>query len=99
MTSSEYSVGIWSPSSKVRITNKQNSAQYEIIEGYCSEEEARAAVGNTYRDTYCYRYSGHYTDRKMAIDRMTDDLNAAKKKVEELEFAIKVTKKKVWEKV
>jgi len=99
MLTNEYSVGIFSPQAKVKVTNKQNCVQYEIIQGFCSEKEIRAKVGNTWIGEYGFHYSGYYSDRKEAIKRMEEELEYAKRKVNELEFAIRVTKKKVWEKI
>lgn len=94
----EYSVGLFSPC-KVEVLNKQNKVEFRDVDGYSSEEGARAAAGNVWRDTYDYCYDGYYSNRGQAVKRLQNEIEATERKLADLKFALTVTKKKVWEKV
>jgi hypothetical protein len=92
----EFSFGFTNPT-VVEVTNRQQHVEYRIISGLRVEErDVRAAVGNALRGTYSHSFSGWYSDRKPAIERMERDIEELKQKLKELEFAVKVTKKKSW---
>ena len=81
----------------VEVTNRQQHVEYKIIQGLrVDERDVRAAVGNAWRGTYSHSFSGWYSDRKPAIERIERDIAYLKEQLEELEFALKVTKKKKW---
>ena len=84
---------------KFEVVNRQGHVEYNILEGWATEEQIRSRVGNEQRSMYAHRYDGHYFRRKQAITRMDEELIDLKKQVEYLEFAIKVTKKKDWAKL
>ena len=83
----------------VKVTNRQQFVEYEILTGYGSEVDVRAEVGNCERGLYAHYFDGYHFHRKEAIKRMERDLEGAKEIVKRLEFSIKVTKKKTWVKV
>ena len=81
----------------VEVTNRQQHVEYKIIQGLrVDERDVRAAVGNAWRGTYSHSFSGWYSDRKPAIKRIEDDIANLQLQLDELEFALKVTKKKDW---
>ncbi len=81
----------------VEVTNRQQYVEYKIVQGLkVDERDVRAAVGNSWRGTYSHSFSGWYSDRKPAIKRIEDDIAELKLQLSELEFALKVTKKKEW---
>ena len=96
MKSKDYSFGMITYRGKLRITNRQNHVEWEELDGYSCEREARSCAGNFNKDLYDYDYSGYYYDRKKAIQRMEYDVEATEKLLEELKFSLKVTKKKNW---
>lgn len=98
MKSLEVVVGMFNPST-VRITNKQNCVEYQVISGFASEREARRAAGNFHKSLYQYDFDGYYMNRKEALTRLEQELEATLRKAEELKCAINVTKKKVWKEV
>lgn len=84
----------------IEVTNRQQHVEYKIIQGLrVGERDVRAAVGNAWRGTYSHSFSGWYSDRKPAIKRIEDDIAELKLQLEELEFALKVTKKKDWKSI
>jgi len=99
MKSRDYSFGILSYQGKLRITNRQNCVEWEVLEGYADEEDARRCAGNFKKDLYDYSYSGYYHDSKQAIQRIERDIAETEKLLEELKFSLKVTKKKNWIKI
>jgi len=91
--------GCFSPTT-VEVINRQQKVEYEILSGSATEQEVRAALGNVYRDTYStFCFTGYYSDRKPAIQRLEEDIKSLEEKIEEMKFALKVTKKKHWSKV
>lgn len=93
-----YNTGMWSVS-KVEVTNRQNCVEYKILKGYCDESDIRSHVGNDWKSLYAYDYDGYYHNRKECIERLQSDIDNTKQQLEDLEFALKVTKKKNWVKV
>lgn len=91
----EFTFGYTNPT-RVEVTNRQQHVDYKIIEGFGSETDVRAAVGNAWRRTYQHHFSGWYSDRKPAIERMEQKIEELKQELKEIEFALKVTKKKKW---
>lgn len=94
----KFTVGMFDPA-KVEVTNRQQNVEFKLLSGFASEEEVRKSVGNSFRDTYDYSYTGFYMDRNKAIERMESKLKDLESEIETLKFAIKVTKKKNWVKV
>jgi hypothetical protein len=90
--------GFLSPTT-VEVINRQQKVEYEILSGSATEQEVRAALGNVYRDTYSYCFTGYYSDRKPVIQRLEEEIKSLEEKIEEMKFALKVTKKKHWSKV
>jgi hypothetical protein len=80
----------------VEVTNRQQHVEYKILTGFADERDVRAAVGNAHRGTYSHYFSGWYNERSPAIERIEEDIRSLKKELLELEFALKVTKKKKW---
>ncbi len=92
----EFTFGHANPTT-VEVTNRQQHVEYKIVQGLkVDERDVRAAVGNSRRGTYSHSFSGWYSDRKPAIKRIEDDIAELKLQLGELEFALKVTKKKEW---
>jgi hypothetical protein len=92
----EFSFGFTNPT-VVEVTNRHRHVEYRIINGLIVDErDVRAAVGNALRGTYSHSFSGWHRDRKPAIERMERDIEDLKQQLKELEFAVKVTKKKSW---
>jgi hypothetical protein len=92
----EFTFGFTNPT-VVEVTNRQQHVEYKIKSGHSADEqEVRAAVGNALRGTYAHSYSGWYYERKPAIERMERDIDYLKQQLKELEFALKVTKKRNW---
>ncbi len=92
----EFTFGHTNPTT-VEVTNRQQHVEYKIIQGLrVDERDVRAAVGNAWRGTYSHSFSGWYSDRKPAIKRIEDDIAELRLQLDELEFALKVTKKKDW---
>ncbi len=92
----KYSIGIIGVRGVVEITNRQQHVEYKVIEGWVSEEDARQAAGNYACGTYDCFYDGSHPHRKPAVERMESKIKELKKELEELEFSLKVTKKKKW---
>ena len=90
-----YTFGFTNPTT-VKITNRQQHVEYEILTGFGDERDVRAAIGNILKGTYSHNFSGWYHERKPAIERIESDIKQLKQELEELEFALKVTKKKTW---
>ena len=92
----KFTFGFTNPTT-VEITNRQQHVEYKLEDGYAADErEIRAAVGNVLRGTYAHSYSGWYSERKPAIERIEGDISKLKQQLVELEFALKVIKKKKW---
>ena len=84
----------------VEVTNRQQCVEYKVIKGFDSDERSvRAAIGDTGKDIWSDSYSGFYSERGLAIERLKSDILELKKQLNELEFALKVTKKEKWIKV
>jgi len=83
----------------VEVINRQQKVEYKVISGKASEQEIRAALGNVGRGTYDYCFNGFHYDRKPAIQRLEDGIKELEKQLEEMKFALKVTKKKNWSRV
>ena len=84
----------------VEVTNKKDRVEYSFKSGITTDERAvRAAVGNVWKGTYSYHFEGFYSDRNLVIERIQQDIKETKDKLEELEFALKVTKKRRWVRV
>lgn len=94
-----YHVGILSPQAEVIVYNRQNEVEFKIISGSASEKEIRSRVGNYGSGQYEPYYSGYYSERKVAISRLEEEIQRTKDYLEALEFSLKVTKKKNWEEV
>lgn len=94
-----YKTGIFSYGSTVEVTNRQGCVEYKVLDGYCSESDIRSRVGNEGRDTYSYYYNGYYHTRKECLSRLQRDIDETKDRLHELEFALKVTRKRNWIKV
>lgn len=99
MKKMEISVGILSPMAKVIVYSVAGAIEYDVINGYASESDVRAAVGNFNRDTYSYSYSGHYHSRKQAVDRLREEIKETEQLLEKLKFCLNATKKKEWRKI
>ena len=96
----QFTFGITNPTTTVEIYNRHDCVEYKVLEGYRpSEKDVRSAIGNTLRGTYCHRYSGYYSERAEAVERIKGDIESLERNLEELRFALKVTKKKVWKEV
>lgn len=80
----------------VEVTNRQQHVEYKILNSFADERDVRAAVGNAQRGTYSHYFSGWHHERKEAIERIEGDIKELKQNLLELEFALKVTKKKKW---
>ena len=80
----------------VEVTNRQQHVEYRILTSFADERDVRSAVGNAQRGTYSYYFSGWHNERGPAIERIKEDIKDLKEKLLELEFALKVTKKKKW---
>lgn len=92
----KFTFGFTNPTT-VDVTNRQQHVEYKLEDGYAADErEIRAAVGNALCGTYAHRYSGRYSERKPAIERIEGDISELKRQLVELEFALKVIKKKNW---
>jgi len=91
----EFTFGYTNPTT-VEVINRQQHVEYKILNAFADERDVRAAVGNAGRGTYAHYFSGWHHERKGAIDRIEDDIKEAKQNLKELEFALKVTKKKKW---
>ena len=91
----EFTFGYTNPT-RVEVTNRQQHVEYKIIEGFGSEIDVRAAVGNIWRGTYQHHFSGWHSERKPAIERMEQKIEELKQELKEIEFALRVTKKKTW---
>jgi hypothetical protein len=86
-------------STTVEVINRQQKVEYKVLSGSANKKEVRAALGNVYRDTYSYCFTGYYSDRKPAIKRLEGEIKNLEEKVKEMKFALKVTKKKHWSEV
>ena len=91
----EFTFGYTNPTT-VEVINRQQHVEYKILAGFADERDTRAAVGNAQRGTYAHYFSGWHHERKEAIDRIECEINYLKENLLELEFALKVTKKKKW---
>ena len=91
----EFIFGYTNPTT-VEVINKQSHVEYKVLASYADEKDVRAAVGNCNRDTYAHHFDGYYFNRKPAIERMESDIEYLEKELEQLKFALKVTKKKKW---
>lgn len=92
----EFTFGFTNPTT-VEVINRQQHVEYKVKSGFIGDErDVRAAVGNALRGTYAHSYSGWYNERKPAIERIEGDIAELKQQLAELEFALKVTKKKNW---
>ena len=89
-------IGYFGTITTAEVNNRQQNVEYKITDGFADEKEVRAAIGNTSRDTYDYSYSGYYSDRKQAVDRMELSIKEHEAEIVKLRFAINVTKKKEW---
>ena len=94
----EFTFGYTSPTT-VEVTNRQQHVEYKILTSFADERDVRAAVGNAQRGTYSHYFSGWHHERKPAIERIEDDIKELKSQLKELEFALKVTKKKTWKQI
>ena len=94
----KFNIGGSSPAT-IEVTNRQGAVEWKMLKGWATEKEVRSLVGNCDREMYQYHYDGYYSNRKNALSRMESNLIELKKQVEQIEFAIKVTKKKKWVKV
>lgn len=95
----KFYVGMFSPRAEVEVYNRQNKVEYKILSDYASERDIRSSLGNYGSGTYDPWYSGYYMDRKVATDRLQEEISHAEEYLEKLKFALKVTKKKVWEEI
>jgi len=86
-------------STTVELINRQQRVEYEVLNGNASEREIRAALGNVGRSQYQCFYTGFYSERKPAIKRLEKAIQELEKQVDDMKFALKVTKKKRWAKV
>ncbi len=77
--------GFFSPTT-VEVINRQQKVEYEILSGSATEQEVRAALGNVYRDTYSYCFTGYYADRKPVIQRLEEEIKSLEEKIEEMKF-------------
>ncbi len=91
----EFTFGYTNPTT-VEVTNRQQHVEYKILNSFGDERDVRAAVGNAGRCQYSHYFSGWYHERKEAIERIEDDIKTLEKDLEQLRFALKVTKKKTW---
>ena len=94
-----YKTGFLSQVATVEVTNRQTCVEYKVLDGFCSETDIRSRVGNEWKDLYAYSYNGNYFSRKECIARLQRDVDETKAKLHDLEFALKVTKKRNWVKV
>lgn len=83
MKEMQLAVGVYHPDT-VEITNKQNCVEYKPIKGFVTEEEARRAAGNLWKDTYAYSYDGYYFNRKQALQRLEKELETTLQEVLDL---------------
>ena len=91
----EFTFGYTNPTT-VEVTNRQQHVEYKILTGFADERDVRTAIGNAQRGTYSHYFSGWYGDRSPAIKRIEEEIRELKERLSELEFALKVTKKKKW---
>ena len=96
MKEMQLTIGMFGPKAKVAITNKQNTVEYKVLSGHATESDARSAAGNIYKELYDFSYSGDYSNRKPAVDRISSRITELEKELEQLKFCLKVTKKKNW---
>lgn len=94
----EFTFGYTNPTT-VEVINRQQHVEYKILNNFGDERDVRVAVGNAQRGTYSHFFSGLYNERKPAIERIEGDIAELKLQLKELEFALKVTKKKTWKKI
>lgn len=94
-----YTTGTFGGNFKVEVTNRQNCVEYKVLDGCCSESDIRSRVGNDWAGVYDHNYSGYYGNRKDALTRIQNEIEETKQKLSDLEFALKVTKKKDWVKI
>ena len=85
-----------SRNTEVEIKNKQSHVEYQIVSGYASEKDIRGLVGNCQRNEYSYFFTGYYSDRPQAIERMEGMIKEKQAELDSLRFALKVTKKRKW---
>ena len=91
-----YGIGLFSCTGSIEVTNKQGYVEYEVLSGYCSDKEAKAAAGNQYSSTYSYRWDGYKCGKKEAVARLEYEIDEAQRKLDGLKFALKVTRKNKW---
>ena len=92
----EYSFGHFD-ATVVEITNRQQHVEYKITSGMRTDErDVRSCVGNFNSGTYSHYFTGWYGDRAPAIERLEGEIKKTKELLKQLEFSLKVTKKKKW---
>ena len=81
----------------VEITNRQQHVEYKIISGMRTDErDVRSCVGNFNGGTYSHCFSGWHSERAPAIERLENEIKKTKELLKQLEFSLKVTRKKKW---
>ena len=91
----EFTFGYTNPTT-VEVTNRQQHVEYKVLSSFADEKDVRGAVGNAGRSQYAHYFDGYHFHRKPAIERMESDIEYLEKELEQLRFALKVTKKKTW---